>query len=130
MCSPCRLHQGLFNHQEDIVVKDEVNHLVRTSLPFTPEVLYMRSNKAHFLKVQQSTEARISKQGLTEQYNQEIQKYLDNGVIVPIMEEDKTIKMGQSITLPTSPSSTPALCPPPSELWQTQLFQTSTPSSV
>ena len=43
----------------------------------------MKNNKQHVLKVQQSTEARVEKQGLTEQYHQRIQEYIQLEAICP-----------------------------------------------
>ena len=57
MCLYYRLHQGTFDHQESLVVRDvqlntwlvEDQRCIRTSYPFKPEVYSMRRNKAHVL---------------------------------------------------------------------------------
>ena len=63
-------------------------------------VLSMKDNKSHALKVQLATEARIQKQGYTEQYNEIIPKYLDSRALVPITEEEKLTYTGRVPTIP------------------------------
>ena len=78
MCHPCRINQGNFNHEEAQPVREveentqlnKASWNVSTSYPWRPEVASMISNKAHVQKVHQATEARIAKQGHTEQYIQ------------------------------------------------------------
>ena len=65
------------------------NGKLLVSYPFLKNPECFPNNRSAVLSMAQKQEVRLQKKGLLERYNEEFQKYITRGVLVPISDQEK-----------------------------------------
>jgi hypothetical protein len=74
---------------EDCVTYDEVEKVFRVRYPFTEDPSILTNNFRQVVKIGESEEKRLAKEGLTAAFNQEFDKMIEYGALVELSEETK-----------------------------------------
>ena len=61
---------------------------IKVSYPFKPEVSLQASNYNQVVAIQEGVEKRVIRDGLLDQYTEEMQKAIDAGSVVKLRKED------------------------------------------
>ena len=95
-CSQCSYRGQAISRDQEAVVKAMEDSLERDpssgqlsiSYPFLPCTEQMKENSRQAIAVQTKVEQRLERDGLLEQYNDEMQQTIERGAVVPLGSED------------------------------------------
>ena len=99
-CNQCSFRGQSISRDQEAVVRAMEESLERDpstgqltiSYPFLPCAEQMRYNSRQAVAIQTKVEQRLERDGLLEQYNEEMRKTIERGAVVPLGEEDLQYK--------------------------------------